>query len=101
MTDLIHAWLELEHTLLKAGRAVEVAFAFAAVNLTHGLLPYRQAALWSARDGVVALSGAATVEGGSPYVMWLDKICRHAATATPVRLDATTVPAALAEQWAD
>lgn len=99
MTDLIHAWLELEHTLLKAGRAVEVAFA--AVNLAHGLLPYRQAALWSARDGVLTLSGAATVESGSPYVLWLDKLCRHAASPRPVRLDATAIPAALAEQWSD
>lgn len=97
MTDTILAWLDLEHRILKATRSVEVEFA--AVNLASALVPYRQAALWDA--GIRALSGAAGVDANSPYVLWLDKLLRHGAAENTVRIDASAVPVALAEQWAD
>lgn len=97
MSDMLLAWLELEQRILKAGRAVEVDFA--CVNLAHPLAPYRQAALW--QDGVVALSGAATVDGGAPYVLWLDRLFRHLAADHPMRIDPATLPAALGGQWGD
>ncbi len=97
MTDTILAWLELEHRLLKASRPVEVEFA--AVNLAHALLPYRQAALW---DGaVVALSGAATVDGGSPYVLWLHGLFRQIAADRPTRVEPEGLPAAIRDQWGE
>lgn len=99
MSDAFIAWLDLEHRILKAKRPVETAFA--AVNLAHTLVPYRQAALWNATSGVVALSGAATVESGSPYVLWLGQVFRHASSTAPMVLTAADLPQILAEQWGD
>lgn len=99
MTDLIHAWLELEHRLLEARRPVEAAFS--AVNLGHSLVPYRQSALWRPDGGVMALSGAASVEHGSPYLLWLNKLFQHLAGSPARLLTAADIPGALAEQWAD
>ncbi|MGZ3184348.1 MAG: efflux RND transporter periplasmic adaptor subunit [Telluria sp.] len=48
---------------------------FTAVNATHALAPYRQAALWFAEDGVRALSGVVQVEANAPYVQWLARLC--------------------------
>lgn len=97
MTDTILAWLELEHRILKAKRTVEAEFA--AVNLGHTLVPYRQAALWD--NGVIALSGVASVEANSPYVLWLDKVFRQVGSDHPVLIDAGDLPGDLREQWGD
>jgi len=43
VTDIIHACLEQEHRILKAKQAVEAEFA--AINLEHTLVSYRQAVL--------------------------------------------------------
>lgn len=99
MTDALVAWLDLEHRILKATRPVETAFA--AVNLAHTLVPYRQAALWNATSGVVALSGTASVEAGSPYVLWLSQVFRHANSTAPIILTAADLPNILAEQWGE
>jgi multidrug resistance efflux pump len=96
VTDAIHAWLELETGILQARRPVESAFV--AVNLAHTLVPYRQAALWNPADGVVALSGAAVVENGSPYVLWLGALFR-ARRELPALVTAHDLPAASAAQW--
>lgn len=99
MSEGILAWLELEYRILKAQRPVEAAFA--AVNLGHSVVPYRQAALWNADDGVVALSGVATVDAGSPYVLWLGRVLRHWRTKDQALgpVDAGHLPPDLAEQW--
>jgi multidrug resistance efflux pump len=97
MNDTILAWLDLEHRLLRAGRAVEVEFA--AVNLAGGLAPYRQAALWD--GGIRALSGVALIEANAPYTLWLDRLFRQTRADTPRLLHAGEVDAALAEQWAE
>ncbi len=97
MNDTVLAWLELEHRLLKAGRAVEVEFA--AVNLASALAPYRQAALWD--GGIRALSGVALVEANAPYTLWLDRLFRQVPADSPRLLHAGEVEPALAEQWAE
>ncbi len=76
---------------------------FLAVNDTHALAPYRQAALWLQGSGVVALSGVVQTEANVPYVLWLQRLCKelaHGATA-PRRVDSTQLPGDLANEWAD
>lgn len=97
MTDPILSWFELEHRILKAKRPVEVEFA--ALNLGHNVIPYRQAVLWDGK--VAALSGAATVEANSPYVLWLEKLFRGVEVSAPRGLNASEVPPGVAEQWAE
>ena len=72
MSDPIYAWLDVESRVLKAASVMETAFI--AVNLAHTLVPYRQAALWRRDQGLLALSGAANVDAGSPYVLWLQHL---------------------------
>jgi multidrug resistance efflux pump len=95
------AWLDLEGRLLQSKRPVEVAFI--AVNEALSLTPYRQAVLWSRESGVLALSGVAEVEAGSPYVLWLAQALTHLAkvVTAPTPVSATDLPPALAEQWAE
>ncbi|HEY4890158.1 MAG TPA: hypothetical protein VII10_00575, partial [Reyranella sp.] len=62
----------------RARHAVTVEeLAFLAVNETHGLMPYRQAALWrrdAAGSGrVMALSGVPMIERNAPFPMWLER----------------------------
>src|SRR5258708_7315302 len=57
------------------GAATTEELGFIAVNETHALAPYRQAALWR-RDakgagGVVAVSGAPAIERDAPFALWL------------------------------
>ncbi len=46
-----------------------------AVNDSHALARYRQAALWTEEEGVAALSGVVQVEANVPYVQWLQRVC--------------------------
>ncbi len=48
--------------------------AFALVNDTIVLTPYRQAALWLKNDGVWTLSGVVQVDANVPYTHWLDQV---------------------------
>ncbi|MGE5465818.1 MAG: efflux RND transporter periplasmic adaptor subunit [Ignavibacteria bacterium] len=74
--------------------------AFLAVNDSHALAPYRQAALWTADAGVRAASGVVQLEANAPYVHWLDAVCRHAASGGGARpLGAEELPAQLAAEW--
>ena len=100
MSAFFLALIDLEQRILAAGRPVEIAFL--AVDLAHSLIPYRQAALWSRSSGVAALSGVATVEGGSPYVLWLEQVLRKLSDRDgPAAITASDLPAALAESWSD
>jgi hypothetical protein len=78
---------------------------FIAVNETHSLVPYRQAALWINGDGVGALSGVVTREANAPYVLWLNKVFRHlhhiATGPAPHILKTTDLPDAERDQWND
>lgn len=92
--------LDLQQRILAAKRPIEVAFL--AVNLAHTLIPYRQAALWGRTDGVIAVSGAATVESGPPYLLWLGQVFRHLSNLSiPTALTAAALPAGLTEQWGE
>jgi multidrug efflux pump subunit AcrA (membrane-fusion protein) len=99
MSEILLRLFDLESSILAATRPVEVAFL--AVDLVHGLIPYRQAALWTGGE-VAALSGAATVENGSPYILWLNQLFRaQADVKEPTAFTAMDLPASLADQWGD
>ena len=68
--------LELLLELVRRARAAEsaVALRFIAVNDSHVLAPYQQAALWLRHDGVVALSGLVEVEANAPYARWIGAV---------------------------
>lgn len=75
---------------------------FIAVNETHAVLPFQQAVLWMEREAAVrAVSGAAGVEPGAPYVQWAARVCRalHGRALGPVTPDA--LPGLLAQDWAE
>jgi multidrug efflux pump subunit AcrA (membrane-fusion protein) len=78
---------------------------FVAVNETHALAPYRQAALWINGEGVGALSGVVTPEANAPYVLWLDKVFRHLHQTIPGPepriLKTGDLPGAERDQWND
>ncbi|MCC6075586.1 efflux RND transporter periplasmic adaptor subunit [Pseudomonas sp. GCM10022188] len=107
MTQAIHqtnplaTLLELGHRVRHAASGPELEFI--AVNDTHQLVPYRQAALWSADKGIISLSGVVQVEANVPYAQWLTTVCRHLADgATPVaRVEAASLPPEIAAEWSD
>ena len=75
---------------------------FVAVNDTHLLAPYQQAALWFKAQGVQALSGLTEVERNAPYVQWLNAACAALAGSKAGVLQETDLPAALRaerEEW--
>ena len=80
---------------------------YVAMNETHRLLPYRQAALW-AEGRVMALSGVVAPEANAPYVQWLKRlvveISSQPLTAeqdplSPRLIDAALLPEAVREEW--
>lgn len=92
-------------TLSRRARAAgsEAELAFLAVNDTHALHAYRQAALWMRADGIVALSGVVEPDANAPYAQWLLQVCRHlgdtAHTAAPLCAD--DLPDELAPAWSE
>ena len=95
-------------TLLDLGRRTRqaanvVELEFLAVNDSHDLAPYRQAALWMAGDGIKALSGVVQLEANAPYVQWLDKVCSNLAkdSSQPRLVAQAQLPAELADEWAE
>lgn len=76
---------------------------FLAVNSTHTLAPYRQAALWLREGGVVCLSGVVQIEANVPYVLWLQAVCAQLTEAGqhPRAVDSTVFPGPLGEAWGD
>lgn len=94
--------LDLSRRARHAGSARELGFLL--VNDTHGLAPYRQAALWLADEGVHTLSGLVQVEANAPYALWLAQVCAHLAqhAASPTcTLTASDLPPELALPWAE
>ena len=69
------ALLHLARRARSAGSPAELGFI--AVNETLALAPYRQAALWLADRGVVALSGVVAPEANAPFVHWLERVSRR------------------------
>lgn len=109
--DALGTLLALARRAREAGSEAELRFI--AVNETHALVPYRQAALWRTGSGVVALSGVVAPEANGPYVQWLDTVFRAldrplpgAATAqgdadSPRSVTPEDLPAEAAAAWAE
>jgi hypothetical protein len=76
---------------------------FMAVNDSHALAPYRQAVLWFASAGVVALSGVVQPEANVPYVQWLQRACAalQGQAGGPRAVTAADLPPEEAAGWAD
>lgn len=74
---------------------------FLAVNDTHSLVPYRQAALWLCNGGVAALSGVVQAEANAPYVQWITRVCAslHAAGGAARAVGAEQLAPADAAEW--
>ena len=83
--------------------------AFLAANETHGLVPYRQAALWRRdRAGigrVLSVSGTPMIERNAPFPMWLEQVMAafdsRRRDASPLAVVASDLPADLVEDWAE
>ena len=68
-SDPLAILIDLEKRVRSVLELNELKFVF--VNETHGLVPYRQAILFST-DGVpLTFSGVAAMERGSPFLQWL------------------------------
>ena len=92
--------LELARRARAAADAAQLGFI--AVNETHALAPYRQAALWSADRGIVALSGLVDVDSNAPYAQWLRQLCEQ--LSNRISAEAVGPHAAsdtLASDWAE
>lgn len=103
------ALANLLHLTRRAREARDAAeLAYVAMNETHLLLPYRQAALWL-DDRVAALSGVVAPEANAPYVQWLARLIRPietplADTENPEaiatkRIEAASLPEDVREEW--
>jgi len=93
--------LGLERRAREAAGVAELGFV--AVNETRQLLDYRQAALWlpnERADARLALSGLPRPETHAPYSHWLQRVFTKAGNDKAVRLSAESLPADLAEDWA-
>lgn len=93
--------LALSKRARSAGSQAELAFL--AVNDTHALHAYRQAALWMRAGGIVALSGVVDPDANAPYAQWLQEVCRHLGDKVPALapVSAADLPAELAQEWAE
>ena len=85
----------------RAGSIEELFFVM--VNETVALAPYRQALLWSAMGGIVAVSGVAVPERNAPFTLWADRLLRLVAATLdgPKKLVAADFAAAEREQWGE
>ncbi|AWK89824.1 secretion protein HylD (plasmid) [Azospirillum thermophilum] len=101
-----HVLASLLHLGRRARQAQDQAeLRFVLVNETHGLAPYRQAALWIKGGGIAALSGVVSVEANAPYVQWLGGVCRHleetGSAAAPRLLQADDLRQRDVAEWGD
>lgn len=91
--------LGLGHRARHAASLDELAFL--AVNDTHALTPYRQAALWLAEGGIRSLSGVIQIEANAPYVHWLGRVCGHLQGKPPGPVSLADLPEAEAAEWSE
>lgn len=94
--------LDLSRRARQAQNARELGFLL--VNESLRLAHYRQAVLWLSEEGAYTLSGVVQPEANAPYVLWVEKVCRHLADESPSAtrtLTARDLPAALAAEWED
>jgi len=95
------ALIDLGHRARHAESVSELAFV--AVNDSHALAPYRQAALWQSEGGVTCLSGVVQIEANAPYVQWVDAVCRTlSASANKAQtVTAADFPPPQAAEWSE
>jgi len=78
VSDVVAALLGLEQQLRKASDLAQLSYTL--VNQTHNCVPYIQAVLLVGerlqRPQVVAVSDLPTVDYTSPYVAWVEQLCR-------------------------
>jgi hypothetical protein len=93
--------LELARRARQAADNAELSFI--AVNDSHQLAPYRQAFLWFADGGIVALSGVVQMEANVPYVQWAARVARalQQTPSGPRTIVAGDLPRAEADEWAE
>lgn len=93
--------LELLLELVRRARTAEnaVALRFIAVNDSHVLAPYQQAALWLRHDGVVALSGLVEVDANAPYARWIGAVADALGGTAARAITAADLPSELARDW--
>lgn len=91
--------LDLARRARHAGQDVELDFL--AVNASHALAPYRQAALWSEERGVFALSGVVQIEANAPYVQALARICTEAEPGAFTAADLAQGPGTASHEFAE
>lgn len=93
--------LDLAQRARHVGQDVELDFL--AVNASHALAPYRQAALWSEARGVCALSGVVQIEANAPYVQALARVCawRSASNPAPGVISPHDLPTDLGAEWTE
>lgn len=96
--------LDILLELIRRARSAEneVVLGFIAVNDSHLLAPYQQAALWSRERGVEALSGLTEVEANAPYAQWLARVFDALAGSPARSISASDLPGELAAegtQW--
>ena len=99
--DLYTAFLDLSRRARRANDVIELGFI--AVNDTHLLAPYRQAALWFDDGGVRMLSGVLQPEANAPYVHWLKRVCRHLLDHQVGcrEIQANDLPGEEADEWSE
>ncbi len=96
------ALLQLERRARAAGPG---ELGFVIVNESLTVVHYRQAVLWRASTSrVAAISGIATPDPRSPYVVWIEAVCSHLAGqlgSEIAEIGAKDVPPELAKDWAE
>jgi HlyD family secretion protein/Biotin-lipoyl like len=83
------------------GASSAAALRFIAVNDTHLLSPYQQAALWFSATGVGALSGVLEIEANAPYVQWLGRVTKQLDGSPARAFTLEDLSAELAQQWSE
>ena len=101
MTSPVSVLLHLQHRAREAASVDELGFIM--VNETHGMIPYRQGALWLEGKGVAALSGVSAPEHSAPFGQWLERSCRDLAAqmSTSARIDPAILSARNRDEWGE
>lgn len=92
--------LHLSRRVRQAESLVELRFI--AVNETHALTPYRQAALWLEQGNELTLSGVVSPEANAPYTQWLQRVFRSLASRPaegPIAITAESLEPQDAAEW--
>jgi hypothetical protein len=87
--------------LIRRARSAETVAAvrFIAINDSHLLAPYQQAALWFRESGVQGLSGLIEVDANVPYVRWLNRVCASLGKTPPSVIKPSDISDELRVEW--